>query len=240
MTLRCTMLATDDALTLARQEVESVAAAQCLQVAPVLGDLTDERIHRAFGKSDVFWYAGHMGPQGIPLSDGTFLPPAIIGAYVAAFECRLAVLNSCAGAESAVAIHGQAKRCMVIYYKEDVESATAYHCGSLVAQQLCIGGIEAAINFAREAGYKVLQAGMSYQYPGGPSEDLLRLLYELRERLVRVEVTITGIQTDIERMRHDQPPGLSSRQMATTALSVFLALLALAMVIGLAAGRWGG
>lgn len=240
MTLRCTMLATDEALTLARQEVESVAAAPCLQVAPVLGELSNERIHRAFGKSEVFWYAGHMGPQGIPLADGTLLPPAVIGAYVAAFECRLAVLNSCAGAESAVAIHGQAKRCMVIYYQEEVESATAYHCGSLVAQQLCVGGIEAAINFAREAGYKVLQAGMSYQYPGGPSPDLLQLLYELRERLVRVEVTITGVQADIERMRREQPNGLSSRQMVTTAFAVFLALLALATVIGLAAGRWGG
>jgi len=234
------MLATDDALTLAKAEVEAVAATPCLKVAPVLGELTNERIHAAFGsKVDIMWYAGHMGPQGIPLADGTVLPPAVLGAYVAAFECRLAVLNSCAGAESAVAIHSQAKRCMVVYMQEEVESATAYHCGSLMAQRLCAGGIEAAINFAREAGYRILQAGMSYQFPQGAPPDLVPLLYELRERLVRVEVCVSNMEKDVAQLQVQQAGSLSNRQLLTTALAVFLALLALAAVISVLAGRWG-
>ena len=53
--LTCTLIATDQGLQLAQSEIEAVADAPCLKVAPVLGDLTHEKIHTACDKrADVF------------------------------------------------------------------------------------------------------------------------------------------------------------------------------------------
>lgn len=248
--LTATVIATDDALTLARQEVEAVAAQPCIQAATCYGNLTHERIHAAFeAKRDVVWYAGHMSAEGIPLADGTTLAPVVLGSYIAAFEARLAVLSSCEGGECALAIHNQARRCMVIYWREQVESGTAYHVMALVAAQLCSGGVEAAVNFARGAGCGILQAGMSYQYPSGPSPELLQYIQDVRERLVRMEVTlaraqedITSLRADVQRIRdtqQEEPVGLQAKQLFSVALGVAVALVALAATIYVAS-HWGG
>jgi hypothetical protein len=239
--LTCTLLATDQGLALARSEVEAIAAAPCLKVAPVLGELTHEKVHNACDRrQDIFWYAGHMTEQGIPLADGTYLPPVIIGAYIAAFEYRIAVLNSCTGRAVAQAIQEQAKRCLVIFYEQEIEDSNAYHLGSLLSQQLCAGGIEAAVSFARSAGYKVLQAGMSYQFPQGPSPELIQLLYELRERVVRIEEKMVRMEDDVRTLRAASPGNISTRQLFTISVAVFIALLALAAIISTLAGRWSG
>lgn len=239
--LTCTLIATDEGLALARSEIEAVADQPCLKVQPVLGALTHEKVHAACDKrADIFWYAGHMGPEGIPLTDRTFLPPVVIGAYVAAFEYRVALLNSCTGSEVAQAIHTQARRCLVLFRKQAVEDADAYHLGSLVAQQLCAGGIESAVRFARDAGYELLQAGMSYQFPQGPSPELIQLLYELRERVVRIEEKMVRMEDDMRTLRQQQPQNLSTRQLMGVALGVFLALLALAVIVSVLSGRWIG
>lgn len=238
--LTCTLVATDQGLALARSEVEAVATAPCLKVQPLLGELTHEKIHNACDRQgDVFWYAGHMTDQGIPLADGTYLPPVIIGAYVAAFEYRIAVLNSCTGRAVAQAIQDQAKRCLVIYYEQEIEDSNAYHLGSLVSQQLCAGGIEGAVSFAQSAGYKVLQA-MSYQFPQGPSPELLQVLYELRERVVRIEEKMVRMEEDVKTLRTAAPNNISTRQMFFIFVYVLLALLALASTISILAGRWSG
>ena len=239
--LTCTLIATDQGLALARSEVEAVATAPCLKVQPLLGELTHEKIHNACDKqADIFWYAGHMTDQGIPLADRTFLPPVVIGAYVAAFEYRIAVLNSCTGRAVAQAIQDQAKRCLVIYYEQEIEDSNAYHLGCLVSQQLCAGGIEAAVKFAQSAGYKVLQASMSFQYPQGPSPELLQVLYELRERVVRIEEKMVRMEEDVKTMRQAQPGNISTKQLFTISVGVFLALLALATIISIMSGRWIG
>lgn len=239
--LTCTLIATDEGLALARSEIESVARAPCLQVGPVFGELTHEKIHDACNrKADVFWYAGHMGPEGILLADRTFLPPVVIGAYVAAFEYRIAFLNSCTGSEVAQAIHQQAPRCMVLFSQREIEDADAYHLGCLFSQQLCAGGIEAAVRFARSAGYKVLQAGMSYQFPQGPSPELIQVLYELRERVVRIEEKMVRMEEDVRTLRTQQPVNISTRQLLTVSLGVFVALLGLAAIISVLSGRWYG
>lgn len=241
--LSVTLLASDEALTLARPEVEAIAAQQCLQVSPALGALTNERIHQTFQrKTDITWYAGHMGPAGIPLADGSLLPPTVLGAYVAAFEARLCVLNSCQGAECAAAVRSQAQRCTVLYWDEAVESATAYHVGSLLAQQLCAGGLEGALLFAREAGFRVLHAGMSYQFPGGgPSPDMLNVLYELRERLVRLEEKMVRLEEDVKQLRQHQPEeGLTAKQLIGVSVGAFVALMTLATLIYVLSGKWGG
>lgn len=238
--LTCTLLATDQGLALAQSEVEAVAAASCLQVRPVLGGLTHEKVHNACKPSDIFWYAGHMGPEGIPLADGTYLPPLVIGAYIAAFEYRIAVLNSCTGRTVAQAIQDQAKRCLVIFYEQEIEDSNAYHLGSLLSQQLCAGGIEAAVSFARSAGYKVLQAGMSYQFPQGPSPELIQLLYELRERVVRIEEKMVRMEEDVKTLRQQQPMNIGTKQLVMLSVSVFIALLALASIISVLSGRWIG
>jgi len=239
--LTCTLIATDQGLALARSEVEAIAAVPCMQVRPVLGELTHEKVHNACDKQqDIFWYAGHMTEQGIPLADGTYLSPLIIGAYVAAFEYRIVVLNSCTGRTVAQAIQDQAKRCLVIYSEQEIEDSNAYHLGSLVAQQLCAGGIEAAVSFARSAGYKVLQAGMSYQFPQGPSPELIQLLYELRERVVRIEEKMVRMEEDVRTLRQQQPGNISTKQLFTISVTVFIALLALSAIISTLAGRWTG
>jgi len=237
--LTCTLIATDQGLALAQSEIEGVADAPCLKVAPVLGELTHEKIHNACDKrQDIFWYAGHMGPAGIPLTDGTYLPPIIIGAYIAAFEYRLAVLSSCTGQTVAQAIHDQAPGCTVIYYAVEIEDATAYHLGCLLSQQLCTGGIEGAAKFARSAGYKVMQAEMSYQQ--GPSPELITVLYELRERVVRIEEKMVRMEEDVRTMRQQQPGNMSTKQLFTISVGVFMALLALATIISVLSGRWIG
>lgn len=239
--LTCTLIATDQGLALARSEVEAVADASCLKVGPVLGELTHEKVHNACDKkADIFWYAGHMTAQGIPLVDGTYLPPLIIGAYIAAFEYRIAVLNSCTGRTVAQAIQDQAKRCLVIFYEQEIEDSNAYHLGSLLSQQLCAGGIEAAVSFARSAGYKVLQAGMSYQFPQGPSPELIQLLYELRERVVRIEEKMVRMEEDVKTLRQQQPMNIGTKQLVMLSVSVFIALLALASIISVLSGRWIG
>jgi len=239
--LTCTLIATDQGLILARSEIEAVADAPCLKVAPVLGELTNEKVHNACDKrQDIFWYAGHMTEQGIPLADGTYLPPVVIGAYIAAFEYRIAFLNSCTGKAVAAAIHEQAKRCLVIYYEQEIEDSNAYHLGSLLSQQLCAGGIEAAASFARQAGYRVLQASMSYQFPQGPSPELIQLLYELRERVVRIEEKMARMEEDVKTLRQQQPLSIGTRQLFMISVSVFVALLALATIISVLSGRWIG
>ncbi len=238
--LTCTLIATDQGLALARSEVEAIATAPCLKVQPLLGELTHEKIHNACDRqSDVFWYAGHMTEQGIPLADHTYLPPVVIGAYVAAFEYRIAVLNSCTGRAVAQAIQDQAKRCLVIFYEQEIEDSNAYHLGCLLSQQLCAGGIEAAVKFAQSAGYKVLQA-MSFQNPQGPSPELINVLYELRERMVRVEEKMIRMEEDVKTLRQQQPLNIGTRQLFTISLSVFIALLALATIISVLSGRWLG
>ena len=42
--LTCTLIATDQGLMLARSEIEAVADAPCLKVAPLLGELTNEKV----------------------------------------------------------------------------------------------------------------------------------------------------------------------------------------------------
>ena len=238
--LTCTLIATDQGLALAQSEIEGVADAPCLKVAPVLGELTHEKIHNACDKqTDVFWYAGHMTEDGIPLADHTYLPPVIIGAYIAAFEYRLAVLSSCSGQVVAQAIHDQAPGCTVIYYAVEIEDATAYHLGCLLSQQLCSGGIEGAARFARSTGYKVLQAGMS-QFQQGPSPELIQVLYDLRERLVRVEEKMIRMEEDVRTLRLAQPGNLTTKQLFTISVGVFLSLLALATIISVLSGRWIG
>ncbi len=237
--LTCTLIATDQGLALAQSEIEGVAAAPCLKVAPALGELTHEKIHSACKQADIFWYAGHMTADGIPLADHTYLPPVVIGAYIAAFQYRLAVLNSCTGEAVARAIQDQAPGCTVIFSVTEIEDANAYHLGCLLSQQLCSGGIEGAARFARSAGYKVLQAGMSYQFPQGPSPELLQLLYELRERLVRVEEKMVRMEEDVRTLRQ-QPGNLTTRQLFTITVGVFLALLALTAIISVLSGRWLG
>jgi hypothetical protein len=239
--LTCTLIATDQGLALARPEIEAIADAPCLKVAPVLGELTHEKVHNACDKkADVFWYAGHMDSDGIPLVDGSWLPPVVIGAYVAAFEYRIAVLNSCSGRAVAQAIHSQAPRCLVIYHESTVDDADAYHLGCLLSQQLCAGGIESAIRFARSAGYETLQAGMSYQFPQGPSPELIQLLYELRERVVRIEEKMVRMEEDVRTLRTQQPVNISTKQLLTVSAGVFVALLALAAIISVLSGRWYG
>jgi hypothetical protein len=238
--LTCTLIATDQGLQLARSEVEAVAAAPCLQVRPVLGELTHEKVHNACTKADVYWYAGHMTEDGIPLADGTYLPPIIIGAYIAAFEYRLAVLNSCTGTDVAQAIQDQAPGCTVIFSVTEIEDANAYHLGCLLSQQLCQGGVDVAARFARTAGYRVLQASMSYQLPQGPSPELINVLYELRERMVRVEEKMIRMEEDVKTLRQQQPLNIGTRQLFTISLSVFVALLALATIISVLSGRWIG
>jgi hypothetical protein len=239
--LTCTLIATDQGLQLAQSEIEGVAAAPCLKVSPVLGELTHEKIHNACDKrQEIFWYAGHMTPDGIPLADRTYLSPIIIGAYIAAFEYRLAVLNSCTGQTVAQAIHDQAPGCLVIYYETEIEDANAYHLGCLLSQQLCSHGIDGAARFARSAGYKVLQAGMSYQFPQGPSPELIQVLYELRERVVRIEEKMVRMEEDVKTLRQQQPVNISTKQLLTVSFGVFMALLALAFIISVLAGRWSG
>ena len=238
--LTCTLIATDQGLALAQAEVEAVASASCLQVRPVLGGLTHEKVHNACKQADIFWYAGHMTGDGIPLADGTYLPPLIIGAYIAAFEYHIVVLNSCTGRAVAQAIQDQAKRCLVIFYEQEIEDSNAYHLGCLLSQQLCAGGIEAAVNFARTAGYKVLQAGMSYQLPQGPSPELIQLLYELRERVVRIEEKMVRMEEDVRTLRENQTVNVSTRQLFGISLGVLMSLLALATIITVLSGRWPG
>lgn len=239
--LTCTLIATDAGLALARAEIEAVADAECLKVSPVFGELSHQKIHAACDKkADIFWYAGHMGPEGVPLMDGTFLPPVVIGAYVAAFEYSIAFLNSCTGSEVAQAIHEQAPRCTVIFSQREIEDTNAYHLGSLISQQICAGGIDAAVRFARTAGYRVLQAGMSYQFPQGPSPELLQVLYELRERVVRIEEKMVRMEDDVRTLRAAAPNNISTRQMFFIFVYVLLALLALAATISVLAGRWTG
>ena len=238
--LTCTLIATDQGLQLAQSEIEGVAAAPCLKVAPVLGELTHEKIHNACRKADVFWYAGHMTEDGIPLADRTYLPPVVIGAYIAAFEYRLAVLNSCTGEAVARAIHEQAPGCLIIFNVTEIEDATAYHLGCLLSQQLCQGGVDVAARFARTAGYRVLQASMSYQLPQGPSPELINVLYELRERMVRVEEKMIRMEEDVKTLRQQQPLNIGTRQLFTISVSVFIALLALATIISVLSGRWLG
>lgn len=239
--LTCTLIATDQGLALARPEIEAVADVPCLKVAPLLGDLTHEKIHNACDRpSDVFWYAGHMSEDGIPLADHTYLPPIIIGAYIAAFEYRIAVLNSCTGTAVAQAIHSQAPRCLVLYHPQEIEDTNAYHLGCLLSRQLCAGGIESAIKFARGAGYETLQAVMSYQFPQGPSPELLNVLYELRERVVRIEEKMVRMEDDVRTLRQQQPMNIGTRQLFTISVSVFIALLALASIISVLSGRWLG
>lgn len=235
--LTCTMLATDDGLALARAEIEAVCAVRCLQVRPLFGDLTHAKVHEACGQTaDVLWYAGHMTADGLPLSDRSYLPPAIIGAYVAAFEFKLAFLNSCSGSEVAQAIYKQANRCTIIFQRSEIEDANAYHLGSLVARQLCAGGIGAAVHFARSVGYEVLQAAMSYQFPQGP--EFLQVVYDVRERMVRMEEKMVRMEEDVRLLRCQQPQNLSGRQLAAMALGIFMALLLLAGVVSVLAGRW--
>ena len=238
--LTCTLIATDQGLALAQSEIEAVADAPCLKVAPVLGDLTHEKIHNACRKADIFWYAGHMGPEGIPLADHTYLPPVVIGAYIAAFEYRLAVLSSCSGQAVAQAIHVQAPGCTVIYNEVEIEDANAYHLGCLLSQQMCAGGLDVAARFARSAGYRVLQATMSYQLPQGPSPELINVLYELRERMVRVEEKMIRMEEDVKTLRQQQPMNIGTRQLFTISVTVFIALLALASIISVLSGRWIG
>jgi hypothetical protein len=239
--LTCTLIATDHGLALAHSEIEAVADTACLKVAPVLGELTHEKIHNAFDKrQDIFWYAGHMTEDGIPLVDGTYLPPVIIGAYVAAFEYRLAMLNSCTGRAVAQAIHEQAPGCLVIFHEQEIEDANAYHLGCLLSQQFCTGGIDGAARFARSAGYEVLQARMSYQFPQGPTPELINVLYELRERVVRIEEKMIRMEEDVKTLRSVAPHNISTRQLFTISVAVFLALLALAFIISVLAGRWTG
>jgi hypothetical protein len=238
--LTCTLIATDQGLALARSEVEAVADAPCLKVAPVLGELTHEKIHNACRKADIFWYAGHMTEDGIPLADRTYLSPIIIGADIAAFEYRLAVLNSCTGEAVARAIHEQAPGCLIIFNLTEIEDANAYHLGYLLSQQLCQGGVDVAARFARTAGYKVLQASMSYQLPQGPSPELINVLYELRERMVRVEEKMIRMEEDVKTLRQQQPLSIGTRQLFTISISVFIALLALATIISVLSGRWIG
>lgn len=239
--LTCTLIATDQGLQLAQSEIEGVAAAPCLKVAPVLGELTHAKIHNAFDKKvDIFWYAGHMTADGIPLADRTYLPPVVIGAYIAAFEYRLAVLNSCTGEAVAKAIHDQAPGCLVIFNEVEIDDANAYHLGCLLAQQLCAGGIDVAVRFARAAGYKVMQAVMSYQFPQGPSPELINVLYELRERVVRIEEKMIRMEDDVRTLRQQQPMNIGTKQLFTISVSVFIALLALASIISVLSGRWLG
>jgi len=238
--LTCTLIATDQGLQLAQSEIEGVAAAPCLKVSPVLGELTHEKIHNACRKADIFWYAGHMTPDGIPLADHTYLPPVVIGAYIAAFEYRIAVLNSCTGTDVAQAIHVQAPGCTVIYNEVEIEDANAYHLGCLLSQQICAGGIDVAARFARTAGYKVMQAVMSYQLPQGPSPELINVLYELRERVVRIEEKMVRMEEDVKTLRQQQPMNVSTRQLFMISVSVFIALLALASIISVLSGRWIG
>jgi len=238
--LTCTLIGTDQGLQLARSEIEAVADASCLKVAPVLGELTHEKIHHACHKrADIFWYAGHMSEDGIPLADHTYLPPVIIGAYIAAFGYRIAVLNSCTGRTVAQAIHKQAPGCLVIFYEEEIEDASAYHLGSLLSQQFCASGIDGAAKFARSAGYEVLQAGMN-QFPQGPSPEMINVLYDLRERVVRIEERMVRMDEDVRTLRQQQPLNVSTRQLFMISVSVFVALLALAAIISVASGRWMG
>lgn len=236
--LTCTLLATDDGLALARAEIEAVAAVRCLQVRPLLGDLTHAKVQEACGQpADVLWYAGHMTAEGLPLADGSHLPPAVIGAYVAAFEFRLAFLNSCTGSEAAQAIYMLAGRCSVIFHKSEIEDASAYHLAGLVAQQLCLGGIGAALRFARSVGYEVLQGAMSYQFPQGQPE-FMQVVYDVRERMVRMEEKMVRMEEDVRLLRCQQPQNLSGKQLVAMALGIFMALLLLAAVVFVLAGRW--
>jgi hypothetical protein len=181
-----------------------------------------------------------MTPDGIPLADRTYLSPIIIGAYIAAFEYRLAVLNSCSGEAVAREIHEQAPGCLIIFSLTEIEDANAYHLGCLLSQQLCSHGIDGAARFARSAGYKVLQAGMSYQFPQGPSPELINVLYELRERVVRIEEKMVRMEEDVKTLRQQQPVNISTKQLLTVTFGVFMALLALAFIISVLAGRWSG
>lgn len=235
--LRCTLIATDAGLALALPEVEAVAALPCLRITAALGDLTDERIHHVCGPGEVLWYAGHMTAAGIPLANRDCLPPVVLAAYVAAFEYRLVVLNSCWGAEAAAAIHRIAPGAAVVYHEQEVEDSDAYHLGCLLAQQVCAEGIEGAIAFARVTGYKILDAEMAYG--AGPTPELIQVLYALRERVVRIEEKMMRMEEDVRSLRQ-QPQNLSTRQLLAVAGGCFLALVALALVIAVLSGGWPG
>ena len=81
---------------------------------------------------------------------------------------------------------------------------------------------------------------MSYQFPQGPSPELINVLYELRERVVRIEEKMVRMEEDVKTLRQQQPLSIGTRQLFTISVSVFIALLALATIISVLSGRWIG
>ena len=152
--LTCTLIATDQGLQLAQSEIEAVAAAPCLKVAPVLGRADAREDPQCLRQAaDIFWYAGHMTPDGIPLADRTYLPPIIIGAYIAAFEYRLAVLNSCTGAGCCPGNpRSGAWLPRDLHTKRRSRTPTPTILGACCRSNSAQGGIEVAARFARISG----------------------------------------------------------------------------------------
>lgn len=124
-----------------------------LTVHPLLGQSarhTDVLRQITSGEYDVLWLAGHMTPDGYPLSDG--LLSASLLTSLARERVYTVVLNTCSSIQVAQMIHEETAA-SVIATVAAVADRDAYQTGALLARALAqTGDITAAYERSKPGG----------------------------------------------------------------------------------------
>lgn len=202
-----------------------------IEVTPMIGNVTYHEVLNAISSRPhtIFWYAGHLGPDGISIG-GETVPPTLLTSMLRG-RFKLIVLNSCSSYDLARVLFLENRNTSIVFTVNDVWSLEAFQLGVLFLKAYL------QTNDAHTA-YQQVRTPTYYLLSDTPKvsrgmDDLTKALYDLRAELHNAKTEIAVLSHQVKALEENirRVGDMPHSQVPENLLKVGIGLLTLISVL---------